>query len=81
MLIAGFADLERERRLDRAWRLALRVALVVSGVGTAFAYALCTFLGADPVVVLALLATVGLSVGLSLPAARPAWFDRELLGR
>jgi hypothetical protein len=81
MVIGGFATLERERQLGRAWRLALRVALVASVLAAALGAAMYHFLGADPVVIVAVFATVGLAVGVRLPPAQPAWVAREFQQR
>lgn len=81
MVVGGFETLERERQLDRAWRIALRVAVVASVLAAVLGAALYHFLGADPVVVVAVLATIGLAVGVRLPPAQPAWVARELQHR
>ena len=60
-------------RLDQAWQLAVTVAMIASCLAAALGVMLYRFAGFDARLVLAIVAPMGLVVGLRLPAARPAW--------
>jgi uncharacterized membrane protein YczE len=62
---------------DRAWTLAVRVAVASSLLMAALGAALARFAGVGTTPILALTAGIGLMVGLRLPAARPAILRRR----
>jgi hypothetical protein len=61
-----------EMDLHTGWHVAVRTAAVSSVLVAALAVALYQFWGVNRVVLVALAAIVGLTLGLRLPAAAPA---------
>ena len=74
----GVTAATRSDEVERAWPLVVRVAVVASLLAACLGAGLYRFAGVGATPILIGVGVVGLTLGLVLPPARPAWLRRNL---